>query len=127
MDWVPGPEMNSPAVLLAHTAGSLRYWIGDVALGDPAGRDREREFQTQGMSCADLLRRLDDVLAYARTALPQLRLEDLEKVRLTAKDGEDVTCGWALLHALEHASLHLGHIQLTCQLWKEKSTTSQPK
>jgi hypothetical protein len=31
-----------------------------------------------------------------------------------------VTRGWALLHALEHAYLHLGPIQLTCQMWRQR-------
>lgn len=120
VDWVPGSEMNSVAVLLAHTAGSLRYWIGDIALGDPAGRDRESEFRTHGLSGAELMGRLDAVIDYARGALPRLRLEDLEKER--AVTNRKVTCAWALLHALEHGSLHLGHIQLTTQLWRQKST-----
>ena len=41
LDWSPGPEMNSIAVLLVHLAGSVRYWIGDVAGGEPSGRDRQ--------------------------------------------------------------------------------------
>jgi len=121
MDWEPGPEMNSVAVLIAHTAGSLRYWIGDVALGEPSGRVRESEFQTRGVSSQDMQLRLDAVLAYARTSLPRLRLEDLEKEAHLTKDGETIPCAWALLHALEHGYLHLGHIQLTSQLWKERS------
>ena len=118
MDWVPGPEMNSMAVLLAHTTGSLRYWIGDVALGDPSDRVREREFQTRGLSGAELLDHLESVLDYTRRALPRLGLDDLAQERRTRGD-ESVTCGWALLHGLEHGYLHLGHVQLTCQLWKQ--------
>ena len=120
MDWIPGPEMNSVAVLLAHTAGSLRFWIGDIALGDPSNRVREREFQTHGVSGAEMLRQVDAVLDYARGALSRLSLEDLEKKRpVEDRETEPVTCGWALLHALEHGYLHLGHIQLTCQLWRQ--------
>ena len=40
LDWVPGPDMNSIAVLLAHTVGAERYWIGDLAGDDPSGRVR---------------------------------------------------------------------------------------
>lgn len=120
MDWVPGPQMNPVAVLLAHTTGSVRFWIGDIALGDPSGRVREREFQTRGLSAAQMLRQLDAVLDYARGALPRLSLDDLETKRIVPdREMEPVTCGWALLHALEHAYMHLGHIQLTCQLWRQ--------
>ncbi len=118
LDWVPGIEMNSVVVLLAHTAGSLRYWIGDVALRDPSGRVRESEFQTQGLPGTELLHRLDIVFDYLSSVLPRLHWDDLAQER---RIGEDrvVSCAWALLHALEHGYLHLGHIQLTCQLLKQ--------
>ena len=117
MDWSPGPAMNSVAVLLAHIAGVLHEGI-DIALGDLPGRVREQEFQTRGVPGGELLRRLDAVIDYARGALPRLGLEDLDKERQD-EDGM-ITCGWALLHALEHAYLHLGHVQLTCQIWRQR-------
>jgi len=64
MDWSPGPEMNSVAVLLAHIAGVLHEGI-DIALDDPPGRVREQEFQTRGVRSAEMLRRLDAVIDYA--------------------------------------------------------------
>ena len=117
MDWLPGPAMNSVAVLLAHIAGVLHEGI-DLALDDPPGRVRTQEFQTRGVLSAEMLRRLDAVIDYARSALPRLGLEDLDKER-TDEDGT-ITCGWALLHALEHAYMHLGHLQVTCQMWRQK-------
>jgi len=115
MDWLPGPEMNSVAVLLAHIIGLLHEGM-DIALDIPPGRVREQEFETYGVPSAEMLRRLDAVLDHARAALPRLALEDLDKKRQD-EDGL-VTCGWALLHALEHTYLHLGHLQLTCQIWR---------
>lgn len=120
IDWIPGDDMNSIAVLVAHTAGSLRYWIGDVALDDPSGRVREREFQTRGVSPTELLSRLDAVMDYTRKNLPRLRFEDLALKRYAPARDEVITCGGALLLALEHGNLHLGHIQLTSQLWKQR-------
>ena len=120
MDWEPGSEMNSIAVLLAHTAGSLRYWIGDGALGEPSGRVRENEFKTRGVSSQEMQRRLDSVFDYARSSLPRLTLEDLEEGTPLKWHDKPVSCGWTLLHALEHGFLHLGHIQITRQLWMDK-------
>jgi hypothetical protein len=117
MDWSPGPEMNSVAVLLAHITGVLREGI-DLALETTPSRVRAQEFQTHGVLSAEMLRRLDAVIDYARGALPRLGLTDLDKERKD-EDGM-VTCGWALLHALEHAYLHLGHAQLTCQMWRQR-------
>jgi hypothetical protein len=118
LDWSPGPEMNSVDVLLAHITGVLREGL-DLALDNPSGRVRAQEFQTRGVPGAEMLRRLDAVIDAARGALPRLGLEDLEKERMD-EDGP-VTCGWALLHALEHAYLHLGHVQLTSQMWRHSA------
>lgn len=121
LDWSPGPamnpKMNTVAVLLAHITGVLHEGI-DLALDNPPSRVRAQEFQTHGMLSAEMLRRLDAVIDYARNALPRLGLEDLDKARKD-EDGT-VTCGWALLHALEHAYLHLGHLQLTVQMWRQR-------
>jgi hypothetical protein len=70
--------MNSVAVLLAHITGVLHEGM-DIALDNPPSRVREQEFQTRGVLSAELLRRLDAVIDYARDALPRLGLEDLGK------------------------------------------------
>ena len=49
LDWVPGPDMNSLRVLMVHTAGAERYWIGDMAGQQPSGRDRDAEFRARGL------------------------------------------------------------------------------
>ena len=117
MDWSPGQEMNSVAVLLAHITGVLREGI-DIALDDPPGRVRAQEFQTRGVLSAEMLRRLDAAIDDARGALPRLGLEDLDKER--NDDDGPISCGMALLHSLEHACLHLGHLQVTCQMWRQR-------
>ncbi len=117
MDWSPGPEMNSVAVLLAHITGVLQEGM-DLALSAPPRRVRAQEFQTRGVLSAEMLRRVDAVLDDARDTLPRLTLTDLDQARQD-EDGP-VTCGWALLHALDHAYLHLGHVQITCQLWRQR-------
>lgn len=117
MDGLPGPQMNSVAVLLAHTTAVLREGI-DLALDVPPGRVRAQEFQTHGVSSAEMLQRLDAVIHDAREALSRLSLDDLDKERQD-EDGI-VTSGWALLHGLDHAWLHLGHLQLTCQMWRQR-------
>ena len=119
MDWSPGPEMSTVAVLLAHITGVLHEGI-DLALDTPPRRVREQEFQTHGVLSAEMLRRLDAVIDYARGALPRLGLEDLANER--NDDDGPISCGMALLHALEHAYLHLGHLQITCQMWRQRET-----
>jgi len=123
VDWLPGQEMNSAAVLLAHITGVLHEAM-DLAMDKATSRVRAQEFQTHGVPGSEMLYRLDAVIDYARGTLPHLRLSDLEKERID-EDGP-VTCGWAMLHALEHAFLHLGHLQITCQIWRQNETKKKP-
>ncbi|HLF29383.1 MAG TPA: DinB family protein [Anaerolineae bacterium] len=123
LDWSPGPEMNSLAVLAAHIAGSERYWIGDVAGGEPSGRDRAAEFQTKAADADSLLARLDAALAHSQTVLERLTLPELEEPRRmppgSARGERVVTGAWALAHALEHVAIHVGHTQIVRQLWDQ--------
>ena len=119
LDWTPGDGMNSLAVLAVHTAGAERYWIGDVVIADPSERDREAEFHTQGLDAQALKDRLDASLEYARQNLAGLTLADLAATRVSPRNGMQCTCGWAMLHALEHIAQHTAHAQLTRQLWEQ--------
>ena len=120
LDWKPGPDMNSIAVILAHTAGAWRYWVGDVAGGLPSGRVRSTEFETRGVDAAEMLERLRAALDTTREVLAGVEVARLGEVRTAGMFDEQRTVGWALLHALEHTALHAGHIQLTRQLWDSR-------
>jgi hypothetical protein len=129
LDWSPGSGVNSIAVLIVHLTGAERYWVGDVASGDPSGRHRDSEFQVRGISSQELKRRLSDSRTYIRSRLGAFRLEDLAEKRYPAQSGirvdpnvfqpdeEEYSVGYCLLHALEHTALHAGQIQITRQLW----------
>jgi uncharacterized damage-inducible protein DinB len=117
LDWQPGPDIPSICVLVTHIAGAERYWIGDVAAGDSSNRDREAEFNTKGVGKGALKVSLDQIEEYARQFLATLPLDDLDSVCISSRDGKPFTVAWALLHALEHTAIHLGHIQIIRQLW----------
>jgi uncharacterized damage-inducible protein DinB len=119
LDWISGPEMNSISVMVFHLTGAERYWIGDVAAQESSDRDRASEFKVHDVGVDVIRKRLNDSLAYARKTLEKLTLQDLEASRTSPRDGRKFTVVWALLHALEHSNLHLGHIQITRQLWME--------
>ncbi len=119
LDWVPGPDMSSMSVLVVHTTGAQRYYIGDVAGQDPSNRVREAEFRARGLDVATLKARLAQVTAYAPSVLDRLTIQDLEAQR-TAPDGEKYSVAWALAHALEHTGIHVGHIQIMRQLWDQR-------
>jgi uncharacterized damage-inducible protein DinB len=119
LDWTPGVDMNSIAVLMVHVAGAERYWLGDVVAREPSGRQREAEFQTRNLSAAALAEPLFASLAYARRVLAGLSLQDLEAARVSPRDGRQTTVGWALAHVLVHTATHLGHVEITRQLWEQ--------
>jgi uncharacterized damage-inducible protein DinB len=124
LNWSPGPGMNSVAALAAHTAGSERYWIGDVVARDDSHRDRAAEFRTQAAGCAELTDRLEAALAHSRNVLRQLTLENLNEKRSVPSDRRKVTVAWALVHALEHVAAHLGHLQMLHDVWQMQSPSA---
>jgi hypothetical protein len=123
LDWSPGPDMNSIAVLITHLTGSERYWIG-VAANKPPERDREAEFRTKGLSTEELMERVISTDDYARQVLASMSFEDLEAVRHSPRNNKAFFVGWCLIHALEHSSLHAGHLQITRQLWEQRKPAS---
>ncbi len=123
LDWVPGVEMNSFCILAVHTTAVSRFMISDGALGEATNRNRDAEFQARGLSAADLKARFTDLETFARGALEKLTLADLATGHTIPNRGggtREVTAGWALLHAVDHTGLHLGHAQITRQLWQTR-------
>ncbi len=120
LDWVPGPEMNSISVLIMHFTGSERYWVGDVVRGDPSFRNRDAEFATKGVDAAALRQRILDLDAYELQALEPLKVRDLDAFKVAPKDGRQVTTAWALLHAMQHTAVHVGHIEILTQQWRQR-------
>ena len=121
LDWKPAPDMNSVTVLLTHTAGALRYWVGDVAGGRPSGRVRAEEFETRNVDAAELMGRLRAAVDFAGEVLGEIDPARLGEIRISGQQNEERTVGWALLHALEHTGIHTGHIQMTRQLWDQRN------
>ena len=119
LDWKPGDETNSVSVLIVHFTGAERFLVGDVIMQDPSNRNRDAEFLVKAVSKEDLILRLKATEDYIRATLEGLRLPDLEATRLHPRHGTQVSVSWALLHALEHTATHVGHIDLTVQLWRQ--------
>lgn len=118
LDWVPGLEMNSFAVLVTHLAGSERFWIGEMVGQDDSGRVRAEEFVVTGLTERELRQRLDDSFAHSQSVLSHLLLTDLDRMQQAPGREESFRVSWSLLHNLEHVALHVGHLQLLRQMWE---------
>jgi uncharacterized damage-inducible protein DinB len=125
LDWKAGAAMNSVAVLVAHVAGSEQFWIGDMTVRGATARVRAKEFETGNLDKATLQAHLDAALADSAQNIAQLNLGDLERLCAMPYHGQIYTIGWALLHALEHIGIHVGHLEMIKQLWEQQETPLQ--
>jgi uncharacterized damage-inducible protein DinB len=115
----PGvPGANSGFVIATHVLGNARAWILGIACGQPLRRDRPREFASHGTyeelgkaACA-LSGEIDAALAELDTSTLDDRLSPSREL-WGEGEPEEISRREALAHVLEHASMHLGQIQLT--------------
>ena len=110
---------NSAYVVMTHTLGNARAWVLGIACGRPIERDRPAEFRALGRDASALLagaQRLSNEIAAALSALSPSDLEQrLVPPRSLWGEGDphEVSRREAILHVIEHASIHLGHLQMT--------------
>jgi len=120
LDWSPFSDGNSCSVIITHLVGAEKYWLGDVVAGVPSGRDRKAEFGVKNLTVGELEARLQESLSFVGDVLANLVLGDLETSRISPRNDQEVTIAWALDHTLKHTAIHLGHVQITRQLWQEQ-------
>ncbi len=72
-----------------------------------------------------MLARLDAVAAETRAVMGKLGAADLEKVHTVRQ--HTMTARWGILHVIDHTALHLGHMQITYQLWNSGRGTDSPR
>jgi hypothetical protein len=123
LNYRPAPgDANSAYALAAHAVGNARAWILGIACGQEYHRDRPGEFASSGDDAALLIadaRLASKGIAAALASIDTARLD----VRLVPDrelwgEGEprEVSVREAIVQVIEHASLHLGHLQLTRDL-----------
>lgn len=130
LNWRPelpagADPVNSLAVLGVHTAGAEHFWIAEVISGRPRTRVREAEFAYVATSAEDVLAKLAAVAAETQELLAALDAEKLESS--IAHDDHMLAVRWILQHVTSHYGVHIGHMQLTYQLWSGgKANTAPP-
>jgi uncharacterized damage-inducible protein DinB len=115
------PGANSGFVIATHVIGNARAWILGIACGQPLRRDRPGEFASRGTyeELAKAASALSGEIEAALSELDPSTLDDrLSPSRELWGEGEpeEITRREAFAHVLEHASMHLGQIQLTRDL-----------
>ncbi len=120
LDWKPivatgDLATNSVGSMTLHLAGSENFWMREIIGGQPIQRNRDAEFAAKGDTAADLISKLEMAARGAEEILASINAGKLEENR-KFRD-RTVTVRWAILHVIEHYAVHLGHMQLTRQLW----------
>jgi hypothetical protein len=122
LNWKPAPETNSIAVLVVHTLGSEAE-VFRIAANVSGSRDRPAEFRVEASTPQELLREIDQADSYLEALGPRITADDLAAERPRGDRPPQTGLHW-LLSNYGHAREHLGHIQLTKQLYAEREAAS---
>lgn len=117
------PESNTLFALATHLVGAGEFWVLVLVGKYDIPRNRPTEFFATGR-LEDLQTRYERWIEGVHAVLdtfPDERLDERAEPpagyhTFSASRRERTTMRNALLHAVEHSALHLGHIQLTRQM-----------
>ena len=123
LNWRPStPEANSVYVIVTHIFGNIEAWVLGIVREQPIERDRPAEFRAEGPEAASLVASAHQLESEIEQALASLAPAALEQQREPSQSlwGEGtprpITVRAALMHAIEHAATHLGHIDVVRDL-----------
>ncbi len=116
---------NSLAIMATHVAGAEHFWMAEAIGQYPSTRNRDAEFVTETSTAAELLDRLEKVGQETKEVFATLSEADLNHIRQV--QDREVSVRWAILHVVDHTALHLGHMQITYQLWTGGQGTQAPR
>jgi uncharacterized damage-inducible protein DinB len=117
LNWKPGDETNSLAVLLSHSLDAERFLLAS-SVDVEVDRDREAKFRVEAASADDLLAHIDEMEREIDGYLDQTTDETLAAE--IARPGRSRTGAWWVLHAVEHSCEHVGQAELTRQMWEQR-------
>lgn len=118
LDWTPDPAVNSISVLIIHSTGALRFWVGELIGGQPSHRDRQAEFEVKDLSKFDLRDRLEQTRTLVQAVLTEVTPDQLMQKYYSTIHKQYYTGIYALVHALTHTALHLGHLEMLREAWE---------
>ena len=112
-------------MLVTHALHSTRAWLSVAVAATLPDRDRPAEFTASAADLDAFLAGVAELSSDCRALLEHAGPFDPGRVGTAPwRPGdlaqEPVTAAWALIHALVHLREHVGHAQLTRQLWDER-------
>jgi hypothetical protein len=125
LNWVPTTGANSISTVITHLVGSEAETLRCVA-GLTCERDREAEFVAKELTMGQVLDLIDGADDLITAVTPRIDPDRLRPVfALPTLPAEEVRSGltW-LVGNYGHAREHLGHIQLTKQLYQAEQSSA---
>lgn len=128
LNFKPLDRTNSIGIILRHTCGAEKFWIGEVVGKIKSHRIRKNEFETNWIKKKDILRLLIETQKRTKKVFSNLKTEELEQKRAVnlylttsqkARDYGKVTVLWAIQHNLEHFAQHSGQIMYIHKLYTQ--------
>lgn len=123
LNWRPPvTDANSIFVIATHTLGNAEAWVLGIVCGRPIERDRPAEFRSSGPDAGPIIERARELSHRIDSALRGLPDGALDEQRSPSQqhwgagDAVSVSVRDALMHVVEHANSHLGHIEVTRDL-----------
>ena len=121
LNWKPGVNTNSLWSLVLHTLGTTLHLLSTAADIDPRWQDwkRQTELSATGEDPALLLTAINNMDDFLDKVFPVVEDEDAAAAE---RDwlGKQRPVSWLMAHAVEHAGRHVGHMELTRQLWDQR-------
>jgi uncharacterized damage-inducible protein DinB len=116
--WRANSASNSIGNLLLHLSGNVRQWIVVGLGGAEDQRDRDAEFAQRDVIPRDeLLTRLRDTLREADQTLGNF--DDERLLDQFTIQGTETSALAAIMHVVEHFSMHTGQIILLAKMFAE--------
>ena len=123
LNWKPPiQDTNSLYQLITHVTGSDAFWLLYIVGGIAVQRDRAAEFMASGADLSAIRAQIESNAARSNEVLRKLSADDLARVHETNLDAHDGR--WCIMHIIEHWSRHVGHAELTRQLWEAMGKTA---
>src|SRR5437867_946481 len=121
LNWVPGSDTSSIAILVAHMLGSESETLR-VVKALPSDRIRDTEFEVEPKSVAEVLRHVDA----ADHLLEEIggTITDGDLSSLSSRMNRPPESGlFHLLRCYGHVREHTAHLELTRQLYEQRAGT----
>lgn len=117
LTWQPGSEINSIAQLVRHVT-AVQNVLLERGLGNSPTHDHAHSLRNDPATKEELLGLIVEAKAKKDDQLARLDPMDMSETITTPRGS--LLRAWYVVHVADHGQEHLGHAELTKQLWEQR-------